>query len=366
MRVFFCPSIKNDNLFIYGDNQSFLASLSEDLRKFLTAPLPPNSLTGENYIQVVRDLHSSYNSPMCRIGFGPLAPQWCTKDLLIEVRREADRLDVPIHIHALETVLQKLYGLTFLDRTLIAHLNDTGMLGPALVIGHCIWATEEDIRLLAETGTGVVHNPSSNLRLRSGIAPVLNMLDHGVRVGLGLDGNSINDNDDMIQEMKLCFSLHRLTSLDLESPYLSARQVFQMATDSNASLLGYGKELGRLEPGRLADLVLLDYEEMCHPFVDVSHDPIDTLLYRGLASHIHTVMVNGCIVIQEGKLLNLDEEAINARLAKAASRSKTEEEADLARKLEELRLHVVRYYRDWVEKVELNPFYRVNSRVDRK
>jgi cytosine/adenosine deaminase-related metal-dependent hydrolase len=303
---------------------------------------------------------------MCRIGFGPLAPQWCTKDLLIEVRREADRLDVPIHIHALETILQKLYGLTFLDRSLITYLNDMGMLGPGLVIGHCIWVTEEDIRLLAETGTGVVHNLSSNLRLRSGIAPISNMLNHGVRVGLGLDGNGINDNDDMIQEMKLCFLLHRLSSLDLESRYLGARQVFQMATESNASLLGYGKELGRLEPGRLADLVLLDYKEMCYPYTDVSHDPIDTLLYRGLARHIHTVMVNGRIVIQEGRPLNLDEEAINVRLAEAASRQKTDEELDLARKFEELRLHVVRYYRPWLGKVELNPYFQVNSCVDKK
>ncbi len=102
------------------------------------------------------------------------------------------------------------------------------------------------------------------------------MLEAGVRVGLGIDSKSINDDDDMIQEMKVCFLLHRIPSLELDSPHLSARQVFRMATETNASLLGYGRELGRLEPGRLADLVLLDYRKICFPFVDPVHDPIES------------------------------------------------------------------------------------------
>jgi cytosine/adenosine deaminase-related metal-dependent hydrolase len=243
-------------------------------------------------------------------------------------------------------------------------MNDIGFLGPGLVIGHCVWPTEKDIELLAKTATAVTHHPSCNLRVRNGISPVFQMLNAGVLIGLGLDGKSINDDDDMIQEMKVCFLLHRIPSLELESPHMSARQVFMMATENNARLLGYGKELGRLEPGRSADLVLLDYEKMSYPFVDPTHDPIDTMLYRGLGRHVHTVMVNGRVVVQKGQLLTLDEQAIGDRLKKAASRPRTEKEKALVQALNELKTHVIQYYKGWPDKLEISPFFRINSRVD--
>ena len=364
IRVQFNPAIRNDNPFVYGDNKAFVASLPEALKNLLTTPPPAGGLTGENYVKVVCDLHARYDCPMAGIGFGPLAPQWCTKELLVEVRQAAERLETPVHVHAAQSIFQKIYGLEFLGKTLIEYMNDIGFLGPGLVIGHCVWPTESDIELLVKTGTAVTHHPSCNLRVRNGISPVFHMLQAGVLVGLGLDGKSINDDDDMIQEMKVCFLLHRIPSLALDAPHLSARQVFQMATENNAALLGYGQKLGRLEPGRQADLVLIDYEKMCYPFVDPSHDPIDTLLYRGVGRHVHTVMVNGRIVVQEGRLLTLDEEGIGARLAEAASRPRTEKEKALVQAMDELRAYVVRYYRGWTKKVAPEPYFGINSRVN--
>ena len=252
----------------------------------------------------------------------------------------------------------------FLGKTLVQHMNDIGFLGRGVVIGHCVWPTEKDIELLAKTGTAVTHHPSCNLRVRNGISPAFHMLKAGVLVGLGLDGKSINDDDDMIQEMKVCYLLHRLASLELDSPHMSARDVFKMTTENNAALLGFGQELGRLEPGRLADMVLLDYQKMCHPFVDPSHDPIDVLLYRGLGKHVHTVMVNGRIVVQDGKLLTIDEEAIAGRLAEAASRPRTDKEKALVQAMDELKHHVIRYYEGWAKKIRTEPFFMTNSRID--
>ncbi len=137
-----------------------------------------------------------------------------------------------------------------------------------------------------------------------------------------------------------------------------------MVTENNASLLGYGGELGRLEPGRFADLILLDYEKMSYPFVDPSQDPIDTLLYRGLGRHVDTVMVNGRVVVEKGRLLTLDEEAIGARLAEAASRPRTEKEKALVKTMDELKDHVKRHYKGWTNKVELTPYFNINSRID--
>ena len=364
IRVQFDPGVRNANPFIYGDNKAFLEALPEKLRAVLTAPPPPGSLSAENFVEAVKDLHKRSDRPMSKIGFGPLAPQWCTDELLLQVRRAAETLQAPIHVHAVQSVFQKIYGLESLGKTLVQHMHDIGFLGNGVVIGHCVWPTEKDIDLLAKTGTGVTHHPSCNLRVRNGISPAYHMLQAGVRVGLGLDGKSINDDDDMIQEMKVCYLLHRIPSLELNSPHMSARDVFRMTTENNAFLLGYGQELGRLEPGRLADMVLLDYQKMCHPFVDPSHDPIDVLLYRGRGAHVDTVMVNGRIVVEGRKILTVDEDAIAARLAEAASRPRTEREKALVQAMDELKRHVIRYYEGWPKKVKPEAYFAVNSRVD--
>ncbi len=361
MRVLFCPGIRNDNPFVYGDNESFLSSLPQHVQAVLSAPPP---LSVEDYFDTVRALHAEHRGSMCHVGFGPVGPQWCTRDLLQRIGRTAKDLGMQIYIHALESVLQKIYGLTALGRSHIRFMEDIGFLGPEVVLAHSVWATEDDIRLLAESGAGVTHQPSSNLRLRAGVAPVFQMFQAGVRVGLGLDGQGINDNDDFIQEMKLCHLLHRIPSLELNSPHLTARQVFKMATETNASLLAFGSQIGRLEPGRYADLVLFDFKEMGFPYTDPTHDPIDVLLYRGSGTHVHTVMVNGRVVVENGKVLTIDEEAVTSRLARAASQPRTEKEKTFAQAIEELKRHTVRFYQGWTEGLKLEPHVDVNSRID--
>jgi cytosine/adenosine deaminase-related metal-dependent hydrolase len=364
MRVQFNPGVRNNNPFVYGDNQAFLASLPEGLRRALTRPLPAGSLSGDNFVQAVKDLHHRAQGPRCRIGFGPLAPQWATRELLTQVRKAADELEAPIHVHAVQSIFQKVYGLEHLGRSLISWMNEIGFLGRGLVIGHCVWPTEADIDLLARTGTAVTHHPSCNLRVRNGIAPAWQMLKAGVLVGLGLDGKSINDDDDLIQEMKVCFLLHRLPSLELHSEHMTAREVFKMATQNTAELLGFGDQLGRLEPGRQADLVLLDYRAMCAPYVDPAQDPIDVLLYRGSRHNVDTVMVGGRVVVRGGKLLTLDQEEIGQRLASASARPRTEAEEAMLGGLDLLQEKVIDYYRGWTEKVETEPYMAVNSRKD--
>ena len=164
MRVQFNPGVRNSNPFVYGDNAAFLDTLPPKMKEALTRPLPEGALTGENFVRATKDLHKRANGPACKVGFGPLAPQWATDDLLMDVRRAADDLNVPIHVHAVQSIYQKLYGLKHLGKTLIAHMNDIGFLGKGLVIGHCVWPTEHDIEFMAKTETAVTHHPSCNLR----------------------------------------------------------------------------------------------------------------------------------------------------------------------------------------------------------
>lgn len=364
MRVLFCPGVANDNPFVYGDNSSFLAQLSDQTRDILTASPPPGALSADSYIPAVREFHAQHDGPMTRIGFGPIAPQWCTPDLLTDIGKAAGQMGVMVHIHAAQSIFQKIYAHRAHGRTLIAYLDRLGLLGSNLVIGHCVFPTAADIELLAESGTGVTHHPSCNLRVRNGIAPAFHMIEAGVRVGLGLDGKGINDDDDMIQEMKICYLLHRLTSLDLDSAHLSARQVLAMVTEVGSSLIGFGRELGRLEPGRRADVVLLDYTAMGRPFVDPAQDPIDVLLYRGLSGHVHTVIVDGWTVVEAGRLLTLDEEAIGSQLAEAASRPRTETEKARDKALDEVRTRLREYHMGWPDQIRYDPFFNVNSKTD--
>lgn len=364
LRVLFCPAIQNANPYVYGDNEGVLKELTKGSREILSAGRPTGALTAETYVDIVRQLHAEHHGSMSRIGFGPVAPQWCTEKLLRDIVQAAGDLDIPIHIHALQTIFQKIYPLKFFGKSLIEYMNDLGLLAPNVVIGHCVYPTESDIALLARTGTGVTHHASCNLRVRNGIAPVFRMLQAGVQVGIGIDSKGINDDEDFIQEMKLCYLLQRIDSQELNSPYLSSRQVLEMGTEIGAKLIGYGNKLGRLEVGRYADMVLLDYDEMCRPFVDPSHDPIDTLLYRGKASHVHTVVVNGRIVVESGRLLTLDEKAIESRLAEAASRARTATEKGKMKAMDELKKQVMRYYESWPADVEFAPYFIVNSRSD--
>jgi 5-methylthioadenosine/S-adenosylhomocysteine deaminase len=366
MRVQFNPGVRNDNPFIYGDNAAFLAKLPEQMQAALSKPLPDGSLTGDNFVSVVEALSNQADGPMCKVGFGPLAPQWATKELLADVRAAADRLGAPIHVHAVQSIYQKIYGLDFLGKSLIAWMNDIGLLGKGLVIGHCVWPTQADIELMARTGTAVTHHPSCNLRVRNGISPAWHMLEAGVLVGLGLDGKSINDDDDFIQEMKVCYLLHRLPSLELHSPHMTARQVFKMATENSAELLGFGAEVGRLAPGFRADLVLLDYDAMCKPYTHPAHDSIDVLLYRGHSRFVDTVMVGGQIVVSGGEVQTLDETAIGERLAEAASRPLTDQEKAMHQGFELIQKHIIDHYRGWPDKVETEPFMQINSCVDGK
>jgi cytosine/adenosine deaminase-related metal-dependent hydrolase len=364
MRVQFNPGVRNSNPFVYGDNEGFLKSLPENLQPMLTTPPPEGALTGDNFVDAVKRLHAESNTDMTRIGFGPLAPQWCTDGLLLEIREAAQKLDVPIHVHAVQSVFQKIYGLEYLGKTLIKHMQEIGFLGQGVVIGHCVWPTKADIAILAETGAAVTHHPSCNLRVRNGISPAYHMLKAGVLVGLGLDGKSINDDDDMIQEMKVCYLLHRLPSLELDSDHMSARQVFQMTTENNAALLGYNNMIGRLEPGYLADMVLIDYKAMTYPYIDPAHDPIDALMYRGSNKYVHTVLVNGQIVVQDGRVLTLVEAAVGKRLAEASSQPRTGKDRALIAAMDTLKEQAVAYYKGWTDKVEVDPYFLTNSKID--
>jgi cytosine/adenosine deaminase-related metal-dependent hydrolase len=239
------------------------------------------------------------------IGLGPSGPQRCTDEMLGAVTALADELDLVVHIHVLETRMQALTGQRMYGRTLPEHMKAIGFLSPRVSFEHGIWLTEGDIGLLAETGTGVVHNPISNMKLGSGICPVPVLFERGVNVALGTDGMSSNDGVDMYATLKVAGLLHKLWEIDYER-WFGAREAWAMATAGGRKAAG-DAGLGAIEPGGRADLVLLDLDGRA--FTPLG-DPLNHVVFSSTTTAVRSTMVGGRWVVRDGRITGIDEEAI--------------------------------------------------------
>ena len=249
-----------------------------------------------------------------RISFllGPHAPYTCPPDYLHKVMELATELQVGINIHIAETLseiedIKKLYG-----RSPVAHLENLGLFNHHTVAAHCVHLTDEDIQILAQYNVGVVHNPESNMKLASGIAPVPAMLKAGIPVALGTDGASSNNNLDMLQEMRSCAFLHKVNSFD--PTVLPAYQALQMATVNGAQALRLD-HLGMLSVGQKADMILVSLKEA---HMIPRYDLIANLVYSGQASDVQTVIINGQVVMENRVIKTFDEQEVLAQAKRVA------------------------------------------------
>ena len=180
-----------------------------------------------------------------------------------------------------------------------------GMLGPDVVIAHGVWMNDEDIKRLAKTGTHISHNPSSNLKLASGFAPIPEMLDAGVNVALGCDGGPSNNSYDIIREMKLAAIIHKARLLNPE--VMPAETVIEMATINGAKAMGLENEVGSLEVGKKADIIIIDTNS---PHMTPSTNPVSNLVYAAHGYDVETVIIDGEIIVENRKVLTMDETRI--------------------------------------------------------
>ncbi|HEY1367385.1 MAG TPA: amidohydrolase [Gaiellaceae bacterium] len=241
------------------------------------------------------------------IGLAPSGPQRCTDEMLAGCARLADELDLVVHIHVLETRMQALSGHRMYGKTLMAHLDEIGFLGPRANLDHCIWLTDDDVARLAASGAGVVHNPIANLKVGSGVSPVPVFLDAGINVALGADSTSANDDGDLYALVKIAGVHHKVWDIDYER-WLGAREAWAMATEGGAQAMG-DAGLGRLERGRRADLVLLDLESRI--FTPLNN-PLHQIVLGATTHAVHSTMVGGRWVLREGRITGVDEAAVLA------------------------------------------------------
>ncbi len=279
--------------------------IPHDLLAVLTSQVPPAWPEWEEFARGAVDRFHRPDEGVA-IGLAPSGPQRCTDSFLQSCAALADELDLQIHIHLLETRMQALSGQRMYGTTLPDHLREIGFLGPRVSFAHGIWLTSADIGMVGEAGCSVVHNPVSNMKLGSGVCPVPQLLEAGVNVALGTDGMASNDGNDMFWTLKAGGLLHKLWDVDYER-WLGAREAWQMATGGGARCLGDADGLGRLSPGRRADLVLLDLDSRA--FTPMSR-PLNSIVFGATTGAVAGTMVGGRWVMRDGLAVGVDEPAI--------------------------------------------------------
>ncbi|OGO39599.1 MAG: hypothetical protein A2W35_20020 [Chloroflexi bacterium RBG_16_57_11] len=279
----------------------------------LTENLPPALReTTEQSLSESMDLlqrwHGKANGRI-RYGFAPRWQLWNTEALLKEIKQEADCHGAGIHGHAGEAQSEVPLMLTQRGRRNLKYLEHIGVVGPNVQMAHCIWLDDDELAVLEETGTHVLHCPCCNTKLGSGIARIPEMLARGINVALGSDGAPSNNNLDMFIEMRLASLVQ---SYRLGPGALPAHKIVRMATQGGARALGLGDQLGSLEAGKKADLIILDDGGLyAAPMVDFAQDdPFKRLVSCYQSACVQTSLIDGRIVMENRRLLSMDEEQV--------------------------------------------------------
>lgn len=248
--------------------------------------------------------------------YGPACENSASSDLLREVRRLADQKQVGIHVHIAESQfgwdnIHELYG-----KTPVRYLYDLGLLGSDVLGTHCIWLSDKDIEILRETGTSVSYNPECHMKLALGIAPVTKMLEAGVRVSLGTDTCAVNDDMDLFEAMRVGAFLQKISTMD--PAVVPAYQALELGTIGGAKALGMDGEIGSLEVGKRADVILVDLDRV---HMRPINNLVNNLVYCASASHdVETVIVDGQVVVEDHNLLPWDERVVIAEAEAYAHR----------------------------------------------
>jgi guanine deaminase len=317
MRAVVAPSIADETF--YKAVPGLLELLPTDLRQAVDSieRMPTEGLLLLTEKAIRRwDRHAGGR---IRIAAAPVVPDQCSDALLAGCVHLVRQYGVGLHTHLSETKVQAVSSLSRWGETLVSRLAALDLLGPGFVGGHGVWLTNDDIQRMAGSGASVTHNPASNLKLGSGIAPIREMLDVGVTVGLGSDGSMSSDNQNIFEAMRFAALVGKVRFPHEPERWVGARPVWDMATSIGARVLGMDGEIGAIAPGRKADLVLLKADSV---FLRPMNNPLNALVYSETGASVDTVLVGGRVVVEHGQVLTVDEKSLLARAQASAERSR--------------------------------------------
>jgi cytosine/adenosine deaminase-related metal-dependent hydrolase len=340
VRVGFAVAMRNRNPLVYGPSEPVLEALSPQAREEIRQRFLRPPLSVDAQIALIDAVAEAAANPMFDVQYGPQAVQWCTHELLEAIARASERTGRRIHMHLLETSTQRAWLDANYPGGILKFLDGMDFLSPRLTLAHCTWARPDELELIAERGATISVNTSSNLHLRSGIAPLKEMVERGCRVALGLDGSTFDEDDDALREMRLAHLLHQgiAFTTDVDRPAM-----LRMAFQTGRLSVTNKDDGGALAPGEPADVLVLDWDEVDHERLRADLDPCDLLFARTTMRHIHELIVGGRTVVRDGQVLGVDYPTMRDELL-GRLRSTMAQKASLAAALRELERAVGTHY----------------------
>lgn len=347
LRSTVCVGAMDRGALVYPPHEScFMAGLTSELRDWLSRP---GNLAyckdAASTVELMHRLRADFaGEPLVRMCYGPAGPQWVTDDTFRVLAKDAARHGIGLHLHALESPAQRDAARELFPEGVFQHLEKLGVLNERCVVAHGVWVDEKGIEVLARTGATVVRNPGCNLRMRNGIAPLARYLRAGIRVAIGTDNCSMQDDEDLLSELRLAGGLGREADWHGARPP-SAQDLLQMATVNGAVAAQFGAECGILEPGRLADIAVFSLGRTTQPYLDPDMPILDAFMARGQGSDALLTMVGGEVHYLNGEYTKIDIDKIEAdaaSIALAARGPDTPADIDLTK---ELRQSLCNHYR---------------------
>ncbi|MHB0767168.1 amidohydrolase family protein [Bradyrhizobium sp. 5.13L] len=308
IRIAFAMAVRDQNPIVYGDAEPVLSGLSGDDRRtieelFVRAPMSPKA-----YIELTDATAGAIAGPMVDVQLGPAGVQWCSKPLLEAVAENSALTGRRIHMHLLETVYQRAWAdQHFPD--MVRWLRDIGFLSDRLTLAHCIHARPDELEMIAASGARIVTNFSSNMHLRSGLAPIAVAHKCGCAVAVGVDGLALDEDDDILREMRLVQMVHG--ELGFKQTWTPA-EMFALAIRNGRRATG-APGSGELNAGNPADYVVIDLDRLDRDQI-MPVDPMALLFARGNASLVKEVVVAGKTIVKDGSCSGIDLPGIEEQL----------------------------------------------------
>jgi cytosine/adenosine deaminase-related metal-dependent hydrolase len=363
MRVSYCYAVRDQNRLVYQADDEFVASLPKPLQDPMKRWFERFKTSLDEAMGMFQSMHTAHHKKSrVKIQLAPANLHWCSDRALTILSDTSKKYDVPMHMHLVETAYQKEYAWRRGECTALEYLDRFDMVGPRLTLGHGVWLNEKDIERLADAKACVCHNCSSNFRLRSGVAALNRFEAIGVNTAIGLDEAGINDDRDMLQEMRLVLRAHRVPGMvDDDVPTMS--QVLRMATVGGAKTTAFAPQIGTLEVGKRADLSLIDYDQISYPYLDEETPLLDAVIQRAKSEGVKLVMCDGEVIYENGRFTRVDRDSALKALHDDLCKALADDEVERRQLSKALLPHVRAFYSKYIDPSKHQPFYRQSSRV---
>jgi 5-methylthioadenosine/S-adenosylhomocysteine deaminase len=358
---------RDQSKYVHGDDRVFLDSLPPSLRSQVEGTIIGYAYPWEDTATTFRAMSTRYMNAADGRFRMMLAPDWtpATSDELYMANKAlAAEFGATMQTHLLETKYEMLYNVKNHGKTGARRLADIGFLGPEVGAAHFVWASDDDISAVIDSGATVIHNPGSNLRLTSGLSPVRVMLDRGAKVAFGTDSISVNDDDDMFEELRIAGLQQRSNVMyGIDSGRISSFDLLYGAAHHGAALGGFGDDIGVLAAGNRADLIVIDRDRVFSPGKFDFSEPLDVIIDRARGSDVRTSMVDGRVIMRDRRVTCVDEDEVARKCAEAAQHMFLDPPQwllDLRPAVIDLEPHVLEFFRRW-DRVPITSRYQVNT-----